>query len=172
MECQRFGSAAHFLPESKACYLSLTASYNDDMQKPEVDLAEEVTFEAEWADSAVHQGPHCLIQQPDMRLFWWRTFGSQEEVTWDVFWSRFPKDLNRQCTTSILALAFLALRISASHAPAASTQINKGTMEGTWGLQGPFWQDHHVASQHANTLNAAVTVFVRIFRIAICLQGG
>ena len=66
------------------------------MQKPDMDLAEEVAFEAEWAEAAVHPGPHCLIQQPDMLLFWWRTFGSQEEVTWDVFWSRFPKDLNRQ----------------------------------------------------------------------------
>ncbi len=66
------------------------------MQKPDTDLAEEVAFEAEWAEAAVHPGPHSLIRQPDMRLFWWRTFGSQEEVTWDIFWSRFPKDLNRQ----------------------------------------------------------------------------
>ena len=71
-----------------------------------MDLAEEVAFEAEWAEATVHPGPHCLIQQPDMRLFWWRTFGSQEEVTWDVFWSRFPKDLNRQGQTcrSLLTL--------------------------------------------------------------------
>ena len=66
------------------------------VQKPDVDLAEELAFEAGWAEAAAHPGPHCLIQQPAMRLFWWRTFGGQEEVTWDVFWSRFPKDLNRQ----------------------------------------------------------------------------
>lgn len=74
------------------------------MQKPDTDLAEEVAFEAEWAEAAVHPGPHCLIQQPDMRLFWWRTFGSQEEVTWDVFWSRFPKDLSRQGDSSTFAI--------------------------------------------------------------------
>ena len=77
------------------------------MQKPAIDLAEELAFEAEWAEAAVHPGPHCLIQQADMRLFWWRTFGSQEEVTWDVFWSRFPKDLNRQCTMSGLFALFI-----------------------------------------------------------------
>ena len=74
------------------------------MQKPDMDLAEELSFEAEWAEAAVHHGLHCLIRQPDMRLFWWRTFASQEEVTWDVFWSRFPKDLNRHSHHSSVAV--------------------------------------------------------------------
>lgn len=69
-----------------------------------MDLAEELTIEAGWAEAAVHHGPHCLIWQPDMRLFWWRTFGSQEEVTWDVFWSRFPKDLTRQFNPTVSLL--------------------------------------------------------------------
>ncbi|CAL5227758.1 g10777 [Coccomyxa viridis] len=73
-------------------------------KKPDTDLAEEVAFEAEWAEAAVHPGPHSLIRQPDMRLFWWRTFGSQEEVTWDIFWSRFPKDLNREAGAGLVEL--------------------------------------------------------------------
>ncbi len=55
-------------------------------------------MEAEWAEACAQPGPHVLIGQPDMRLFWQRCFGHAEEVAWDVFWSRFPKDLNR-CTT-------------------------------------------------------------------------
>ncbi len=69
-------------------------------QKPDMDLAEEVALEAEWAEAAVQQGPHSLIQQPDMRLFWWRCFEKQEEITWDMFWLRFPKDLSRHAPSS------------------------------------------------------------------------
>ena len=66
------------------------------LQRPDTDLAEEAAQEAEWAEANDHQGPHCLIGQPEMRMFWWRCFGRQEEVTWDAFWSRFPKDVNRR----------------------------------------------------------------------------
>lgn len=66
-------------------------------QGADLDLAEEVAFEDKWAEACAQPGPHMLIGQPDMRIFWRRCFGRAEEVAWDVFWSRFPKDLNR-CT--------------------------------------------------------------------------
>ena len=66
------------------------------LQRPDMDLAEELAAEAEWAEADDHQGPHCLIRQPEMRLFWRRCFGRQEEVTWDAFWARFPKDVSRR----------------------------------------------------------------------------
>ena len=69
----------------------------DGKQRANLDLAEEVASEAEWAEACDQPGPHMLIGQPDMRLFWRRCFGRAEEVAWDFFWSRFPKDLNR-CT--------------------------------------------------------------------------
>ena len=65
------------------------------LQRPDMDLAEELAAEAEWAEANDHQGPHCLIGQPEMRVFWWRCFGRREEVTWEAFWSRFPKDVSR-----------------------------------------------------------------------------
>ncbi|CAK0750920.1 hypothetical protein CVIRNUC_002028 [Coccomyxa viridis] len=65
-------------------------------KQPDLDLAEELAAEAEWAEADDHERPHCLIGQPEMRLFWRRCFGRQEEVTWDVFWARFPKDVSRR----------------------------------------------------------------------------
>lgn len=72
-----------------------------------MDLAEELAREAEWAEASAQQGPHCLMQQPDMRLFWWRCFGLQEEVAWDVFWSRFPKDLNRHALSKACSIVMI-----------------------------------------------------------------
>ena len=66
------------------------------LQRPDMDLAEELAAEAEWAEANDHQGPHSLIGQPEMRLFWRRCFGCQEEVTWDGFWAHFPKDVSRR----------------------------------------------------------------------------
>lgn len=60
-----------------------------------MELPDKVALEAAWMEANAAVGPHSLIRQPGMRLFWWRCFGRAEEVAWDTFWSRFPKDLER-----------------------------------------------------------------------------
>ena len=60
-----------------------------------MELPDKVALEAAWTEANAAVGPHSLIRQPGMRLFWWRCFGRAEEVAWDTFWSRFPKDLER-----------------------------------------------------------------------------
>ncbi|EIE24021.1 hypothetical protein COCSUDRAFT_47104 [Coccomyxa subellipsoidea C-169] len=60
-----------------------------------MELPDRVALEAAWAEGNAATGPHGLIRQPAMRLFWRRCFGAAEEVPWDAFWTRFPKDLER-----------------------------------------------------------------------------
>ena len=48
-------------------------------------------------------GTHSVIRNPEIRLWWWRSFGTAlsqmwgtlgtEEITWDRFWDSFPKGL-------------------------------------------------------------------------------
>ena len=65
-----------------------------------MELPDKIASEAAWAEANSARGPHSLIRQPAMRMFWWRCFGSSEEVAWDVFWTRFPKDLERHISIS------------------------------------------------------------------------
>lgn len=60
-----------------------------------MDLSEEVAAEAAWADAGARAGPHGLIRQPEMRLFWLRCFGVAEQVAMEAFWASFPKELDR-----------------------------------------------------------------------------
>lgn len=64
-----------------------------------MELPDKVASEAAWAETSSARGPHSLIRQPAMRMFWWRCFGAAEEVAWDTFWTRFPKDLERHAAT-------------------------------------------------------------------------
>lgn len=64
-----------------------------------MELPDKVASEAAWAEANTARGPHSLIRQPAMRMFWWRCFGTAEEVAWETFWTRFPKDLERHAAT-------------------------------------------------------------------------
>ncbi len=67
-----------------------------------MELPDKIASEAAWAEANSARGPHSLIRQPAMRMFWWRCFGTAEEVAWDVFCTRFPKDLERHISISPL----------------------------------------------------------------------
>lgn len=38
-------------------------------------------------------GPHTLLEQPDMRNMWKKKFKSNESVQWNTFWAAFPNKL-------------------------------------------------------------------------------
>ena len=65
------------------------------MQRLGADLSDEVAAEAAWAHACGSMGPHNLIRQPEMRLFWFHCFGAAEQVALDAFWASFPKELDR-----------------------------------------------------------------------------
>lgn len=62
-----------------------------------------VAQEVAWREASKQSGPHQVIRNPELRLWWWRSFGSAllqmygslgtEEITWERFWGSFPKSL-------------------------------------------------------------------------------
>jgi hypothetical protein len=73
------------------------------VQRARAVLASLVAQEVAWRQSSLQTGPHQVIRNPEVRLWWWRSFGSAllqtygslgtEEITWERFWSSFPKGL-------------------------------------------------------------------------------
>ena len=53
-----------------------------------------VAEEGRWLEANRHSGPHKVIQHPHIRMWWWRSFGTSEEVPWAFFWTCFPKNLD------------------------------------------------------------------------------
>ncbi len=97
-----------------------------------MELPDRVALEAAWAEGNAATGPHGLIRQPAMRLFWRRCFGAAEEVPWDAFWTRFPKDLERLCddrTRLLLVKCTLAyINLSYCHKHACHEKIVCGSV--------------------------------------------
>lgn len=73
------------------------------MQRARAVLGSLVAQEVAWREACKQMGPHHVIRNPELRLWWWRSFGSAllqmygslgtEEITWDRFWGSFPKGL-------------------------------------------------------------------------------
>ncbi|KAK9813267.1 hypothetical protein WJX72_011692 [[Myrmecia] bisecta] len=59
-------------------------------------LADLVAEELNWLTATSENGPHQVIRHYDLRMFWWSCFPSSEEVPWDLFWTKFPKQLRRE----------------------------------------------------------------------------
>ena len=73
------------------------------VQRARAVLAGLVAQEVAWREASLQTGPHQVIRNPEVRLWWWRSFGSAllqmygslgtEEITWERFWGSFPKGL-------------------------------------------------------------------------------
>ncbi|KAL0028676.1 hypothetical protein WJX79_009990 [Trebouxia sp. C0005] len=79
-------------------------------------LASLVAQEVAWRQSSLQTGPHQVIRNPEVRLWWWRSFGSAllqtygslgtEEITWERFWSSFPKGLEDETASSVAQVIY------------------------------------------------------------------
>ena len=57
--------------------------------------AEELEEEAAFLECQRHLGPHSVIRNACLQLFWFKQFPKQDEASLESFWSSFPKDLDR-----------------------------------------------------------------------------
>jgi hypothetical protein len=58
---------------------------------PAEDLEDEVAF----LDCQRHLGPHTVLRNASLQLFWFKQFPKQDEASLETFWSNFPKNLDR-----------------------------------------------------------------------------
>jgi len=78
-------------------------NFEGALQRARAVLASLVAQEVAWREASLQTGPHQVIRNPEVRLWWWRSFGSAllqmygslgtEEITWERFWGSFPKRL-------------------------------------------------------------------------------
>jgi hypothetical protein len=57
--------------------------------------AEELDEEATFLECQRHLGPHSVLRNASLQLFWFKQFPKQDEVSLESFWSNFAKNLDR-----------------------------------------------------------------------------
>ncbi len=57
--------------------------------------AEDLEEEATYLECQQRLGPHSVLRNASMQLFWFKQFPKQDEASLESFWASFPKNLPR-----------------------------------------------------------------------------